>query len=92
MVARVIDWIRGAPPPQDEPVCRTHGVPMALQKKVGRPARFHEQQTQSYTMIYRCPVPGCDETETRTRIRTQIPAPGEFTERPEWALRDRRSY
>jgi hypothetical protein len=92
MVARMIDWLRGAQPPQDDPVCRMHGVPMELHKKVGRPARFHEQQTASYTLLYRCVVPGCNETDTRTRIRNQIPAPGEQTERPAWATRDRKGY
>lgn len=92
MVARMIDWLRGVQPPQDDPVCRRHDVPMELHKKVGRPARFHEQQTESYTLLYRCVVPSCNETATRTRIRNQIPAPGELTERPTWASKDRKSF
>jgi hypothetical protein len=92
MVARMIDWLRGVQPPQDDPVCRIHGEPMLLFKKVGRPARFQEQQTASYTLIYRCVVSGCDETATRTRVRNQIPAPGELTERPVWASRDRKGF
>ncbi|HUG15050.1 MAG TPA: hypothetical protein VMM78_08525 [Thermomicrobiales bacterium] len=92
MLARMVDWLRGVQSPQGDPVCRMHGVPMELHKKVGRPARFQEQQTASYTLLYRCVVPGCNETDTRTRVRNQIPAPGETTERPIWASRDRKGF
>jgi hypothetical protein len=91
MLAKMIDWIRGVPAPQDEPVCRAHGFPMELHKKVGKPTRYQDQQTASYTMLYRCVVPGCNETAERTRIRTQIPVPGELTDRPTWAERDRKA-
>lgn len=90
MLARMMDWIKGTPAPDDEPVCRLHGVPMELYKKVGKPARFHEQQTATYTMLYHCVVPGCDESAERTRVRTQIPVPLGITERPPWANRDRK--
>lgn len=65
---------------------------MALHKKVGRPTRFQEQQTATYTLLFRCTVPGCDETAERKRIRNQIPAPGELTERPTWAAKDRKGF
>ncbi len=92
MLQRVTRWIRGEEPSQDDhPVCGDHDVPMELFKKVGKPARFTDQQTEVYTMIYRCPVPGCAESAERRVVRNQIPVPGEITERPAWARRDRRS-
>jgi hypothetical protein len=91
MVARMMQWLRGEQPAQDDvPVCRIHGEPMELFKKVGNPARFTDQETATYTLLFRCVVPDCNETDTRRRIRTQIPVPGEITARPEWASRDRK--
>jgi hypothetical protein len=91
MVAKMIQWIRGEVPPQDDvPVCPEHDVPMELFKKLGKPARFLDQETQTYTLIFKCPVPGCGESAERTRVRTQIPVPGERTARPPWAQRDRK--
>lgn len=68
-------------------MCPNHDTPMELFKTVGRPARFTDQETGSYTLIYRCPIEGCDEQATRERLRTQIPVPGEGTPRPSWAKR-----
>jgi hypothetical protein len=91
MVARLVQWIKGVEPEQDDiPRCRAHGEQMELFKKVGKPARFTDQPTESYTLLFRCPVPGCGEHAERTRIRNQIPVPGERTERPVWATRDRK--
>jgi hypothetical protein len=91
MVAKLIQWIRGDEPPQDDvPVCPLHNVPMEMFKKVGKPARFSEQETEIYTLLFRCRAPGCGEHAERRRIRTQIPVPGERTPRPTWASRDRK--
>jgi hypothetical protein len=86
-----MDFIRGVPPPDDDPVCPVHREPMELYKKLGKPTRYQDQQTASYTMIYRCVVAGCGESAERTRVRNQIPAPGEITDRPHWAERDRKA-
>jgi hypothetical protein len=92
VLERFAAWLRGAELPQDDiPVCPLHDEPMQLFKKVGNPARFSDQETETYTLIFRCPVPGCDESATRRRVRTQIPAPGETTERPDWA-RSQKSF
>jgi hypothetical protein len=89
---RFIQWMRGEEPPQDDvPMCDNHHVPMVLFKKVGKPTRFSDQETETYTLLYRCPVPGCDESAERRRIRNQIPVPGELTARPAYAARERRS-
>jgi hypothetical protein len=88
VIAKILAWVRGEEPPQDDvPVCPEHGEPMALFKKVGKPARYTDQETETYQFLYRCVVPGCDESATRRRIRTQIPVPGETTERPAWTQR-----
>jgi hypothetical protein len=86
VLEKLLAWVRGDEQPQDDvPICPRHDVPMELFKKVGKPARFSDQETETYQLIFRCNVPGCDESATRRRIRTQIPAPGETTERPDWA-------
>ena len=83
---KLIAWVRGDAPIQDDiPECPAHHVPMELFKKVGKPARFTDQETESYDLLFRCPVPGCDETASRRRVRNQIPVPGETTDRPDWA-------
>ena len=92
MVQRMINWIKGVRPAQDDiPRCGTHGEPMVLFKKVGKPARFTDQETETYTLLFRCPVPGCGVTAERQRIRNQIPVPGERTERPGWASNVKKS-
>jgi hypothetical protein len=84
--------MKGVEPEQDDiPRCPTHGAQMLLHKKVGKPTRFTDQETSTYTLLFVCPVPGCGETAERRRIRTQIPVPGERTERPAWASRSRKS-
>jgi hypothetical protein len=91
MLAKMIEWMRGDEPVQDDiPECRMHNVPMELFKKVGKPARFQDQETETYALLFRCPVPGCDETAERRRVRNQIPVPGERTARPAYAIRDRK--
>ncbi len=64
------------------PNCPVHGVEMRLRGKLGRPTRFSAQTEEQYTLIYFCPVERCNETAERTRVRTQIPVPGEPPERP----------
>ena len=70
------------------PVCPDHRVDMRLRGKQGRPTRFTAQTEEEYTLIYFCPVEGCNHTDTRTRVKTQIAVPGEFPERPSFARRD----
>ncbi len=89
-MSKLMRWIRGATIEDEEvPICPDHGVEMVLFKKVGKPARFSDQATQTYTLLYRCPVPGCDNTAERQRVRNQIPVVGEQTTRPIWAKQDR---
>lgn len=91
MIAKMTQWIRGDEPRQDDiPECRMHHVPMELFKKVGKPARYADQETETYYLLFRCTVQGCDESAERRRLRTQIPVPGERTDRPAWASRDRK--
>lgn len=71
----------------DVPVCPEHRVEMRLRGKQGRPTRFTAQTEEEYTLIYFCPVEACNETATRTRIKTQIPVPSENPERPAFARR-----
>jgi hypothetical protein len=89
VIQRVLAFLRGDDPPQTEPACPNHGVQMELFKKVGKPARYNDQETETYDFLYRCPVPGCDESATRRRIRNQIPVPGETTARPAWTHRQK---
>ena len=71
------------------PECPEHGVEMRLRGKQGRPTRFSDQTEEEYTLIYFCPVDGCNETAHVTRVKTQIPVPGEPPERPAFARRGR---
>lgn len=64
------------------PDCPVHHTDMRLRGKLGRPSRFSDQTEQEYTLIYFCPVEGCNETDTRVDRRTQIPVPGASPERP----------
>lgn len=75
----------------DIPVCPDHGVEMRLRGKQGRPTRFSAQTEEEYTLIYFCPVEACNGTATRKRVKTQIPVPTEYPERPTFARRDRYS-
>lgn len=64
------------------PECPTHHGEMHLRGKLGRPSRFADQHGEEYTLIYYCPVEGCNETAERHQRRTQIPVPGASPERP----------
>lgn len=72
----------------DIPVCPDHGLEMQLRGKLGRPARFHDQQSSEYTLIYYCPHPGCAYTESRDVRRTQVAVPGAQPDRPTYARRN----
>jgi hypothetical protein len=89
VVQRVLDWVfkRERPEPA-VPLCPDHHVPMQMRGFIGRPARFSDQTEESYTVIYYCPVPGCDETATVTMMQTQIPVPGAAPRRPDFARQD----
>jgi hypothetical protein len=64
------------------PVCPDHDVEMQLRGKLGKPTRFAEQSEEEYTLIFYCPVVGCNHTDTREKVRTQVPVPGESPSRP----------
>ena len=70
------------------PNCPVHKVEMRLRGKQGRPTRFSQQSEEEYSLIFFCPSQGCDETKMTNRVRTQIPAPGEAPQRPDFARRD----
>ncbi len=92
MLQKVLDWVRGeVANDTDWPMCPRHDTRLKLVKKIGQPARFMDQETETYTLMFHCPVEECDEQATRQRVRTQIPVPGEQPQRPPWAERDRRS-
>lgn len=88
MVQRVLDWVfkreREAP---DVPECPSHHVPMQMRGVIGQPTRFSYQTEETYTVIYYCPVGGCNETATEVMSRTQIPVPGAAPDRPRYARR-----
>ncbi len=89
---RLLDIIfRREPAPEpDVPRCGDHGVEMRLRGKQGRPTRFEAQIEEEYTLIYFCPVEGCDVTASVKRVRSQIPFEGEAYERPAYARPDGR--
>lgn len=70
------------------PTCSDHKVEMALRGKQGRPTRFSDQTEEEYTLIYFCPVEACNHTAEVTRVRTQIPVPGQPPDRPRFARRN----
>lgn len=72
------------------PVCPDHGNEMRLRGRIGRPTRFSAQTEEEYTLIYFCPVHQCNQTDTRQRVKTQIPVPGESPERPIFSRREGR--
>jgi len=86
IVQRVLDVIlrRNAPEP-DIPLCADHKAEMRLRGKQGRPTRFSSQTEEEYTLIFYCPVEGCNHTAERKRVKTQIPVPGEPPPRPPFA-------
>ncbi|MFM8595047.1 MAG: hypothetical protein ACKOCK_11770 [Chloroflexota bacterium] len=69
------------------PNCPDHHCDMRLRGKQGRPTRFSNQTEEEYTLIYYCPVEGCNQTATMKQVKTQIPVPGEAPERPSYARR-----
>ena len=69
------------------PLCPDHKVEMRLRGKLGRPARFSSQTEEEYTLVYFCPVEDCNQTDTRTGAKTQIPVPGESPNRPAFSRR-----
>lgn len=70
------------------PVCPDHHVEMMFRGKMGRPTRFEDQSAEEYTLLYFCPVSGCNHSATVDRVNTQIPAPGVSPRRPDFARRD----
>ena len=88
MIQRALDIVlRRVREVPDIPRCPEHDVEMRLRGKQGRPTRFTDQTEEEYTLIYFCPVPGCNHTAERKRVATEIPAPGEYPERPSFARR-----
>ena len=88
MVQQVLDWVfkreRVVP---DVPLCPDHHTPMQLRGYIGRPTRFTYQQNESYTVIYFCPVHGCNETAQRELSMTQILVPEAGPRRPDYSRR-----
>jgi hypothetical protein len=89
VVQRILDWVfkreREEPPVQ---LCPNHKTPMRMRGVVGRPARFSYQTEETYTVIYFCPILGCNETAEIQIAMTQIPVPGAAPRRPDYARRD----
>lgn len=69
----------------DIPVCPDHRVDMWLRGKLGRPSRFSDQAEEEYTLVYYCPVEGCNHTAERSQFRREIPVAGEPPARPTFA-------
>jgi hypothetical protein len=87
-VARILDLVFRRPVVEPSiPVCPQHNVEMTLRGKMGRPARFSDTSQQTYTVIYVCPVVGCDHTEEREQARAQIAVPGIAPRRPDFSRR-----
>ncbi len=88
MVARILDTVfrRNVEAPAI-PICPDHHVDMQLRGKMGRPARFADTSAQSYSLIYFCPVPGCDHSKEKTVSRQQIAVPGVPPKRPTFSRR-----
>lgn len=88
MVQRVLDVLLRRDRVEPEiPMCPDHKVQMRLRGKLGRPARFSYQTEEEYTLVYFCPVEGCNNTALVERVKTQIPVPGEPPARPPFARR-----
>ncbi|MCA9832619.1 MAG: hypothetical protein KC435_01600 [Thermomicrobiales bacterium] len=69
----------------DAPICPDHGVELRLRGKVGRPARFFDQTSSEYTLIYVCPHDDCSYSAERVVRRNQAAIPGAAPERPSFA-------
>lgn len=69
------------------PECPDHHTDMRLRGKLGRPTNFQVQTEGEYTLIYFCPIDGCNQTAYRTHRRTQIPVPGAAPKRPHFSRR-----
>jgi hypothetical protein len=88
VVARILDTVfRRQVDEPETPICPDHKVEMNLRGKMGRPTRFADTQSQTYTHIFFCPVPGCDHSKERQVSRKQIAVPGEPPRRPVFARR-----
>jgi hypothetical protein len=82
---------RRVPEAPEIPICPDHDVEMRLRGKLGKPTRFTEQSQEEYTLIFFCPVEGCNQTDERSKVRTQVPVPGESPKRPVFARPGSRS-
>ena len=88
MVSRILDVIfRRAVVEPPIPICPDHKVEMQLRGKMGRPTRFSDMMQETYTVIYFCPVPGCDNTAEREQARAQIAVPDLPPARPAFSRR-----
>lgn len=70
------------------PVCPDHNTQLLLRGKLGRPARFHDQTSSEYTLIYHCPERGCAYQEQRVVRRNQAAVPGAQPDRPSYSRRN----
>ena len=88
VVARILDIVfRRQLEEPSIPTCPDHKVQMQLRGKMGRPTRFSDMTQESYTLIYFCPVEGCDHTKEVDQMRTQIAVPGKAPARPAFSRR-----
>ena len=88
MVARILDIVfRRVVAESPIPVCPDHRIEMQLRGKMGRPTRFSDMTEESYSLLYFCPVQGCDHAREVNPARTQAPVPGEAPARPAFSRR-----
>jgi hypothetical protein len=88
VVARILDIVFRRPVDESLiPICPDHKVEMDLRGKMGRPTRFSDMNQESYTLLYFCPVEGCDHTKEIDQSRAQIAVPGKPPARPAFSRR-----
>lgn len=85
MIDRVVNWVLHKDPVKPStPACPDHKIPMLLRGSMGTPARADGQSEATYTQIYYCGAPQCNQTAQVTRLKSQGAAPVEAPERPEY--------
>ena len=88
MVSRILDSVfRRQLDEPAIPLCPDHRVEMELRGKMGRPSRFSDMTQESYTLLYFCPVEGCDHTKLVDQSRAQIAVQGKAPARPTFSRR-----
>lgn len=89
MINEAINWLLNRPVELPHtPECPDHKLPLLLRGSIGHPARFDGQSEETYTQIYYCGVPGCNQTAAVKRHKSQAPVPAEVPGRPVYSRRD----